>query len=565
MPTTPYGTEEEERCRFIIEEARTGRILIRDMNVKQPKIMRKLSGPCVIEFDLDYRDPSVQHPDGTGPIIFKPWGHWCHVEKTIQGKRKIIASGLFQPSEIDQQSGMMKARWQGFSGYPQGIPWLENWNPIAVDPATVMNRIWNHVQSYANGNIGVTCYSLALDGSKTIPPTTNTLMLPGFSFDGTDFITDFFALFIRRVDFTDCGDFFNKLARDIPFDYFEESNWNEDHTAIQKWIQIAYPRGGAMQSNLVFRLNENVLFGKTKIESEIEWTSDVAIRGWLPGRVYSSMISNADPHRYRRVILEEDAQINSLERSQAWAHRQLTRRQAPPYWETITIQMYHSNARFGTWDVGDRIRVRGHAPWVGEIDQVHKIIAWALDEASQTCQLTLRAEGSFNYDPIFFDGKDVNLLANGQFTASLFSWYSVAGNWVRDPLSGYNTLGCVKVNLDGNEKIFMSEEIPVAPGEKINAGCVVFWEDVVTSAGPDAPVQICVNLYNASNTLINTVIFGDTPADGTSTDWAPISGSNYIVPATGSPTSARVVARVLPSGLSGSVRYDDMGIRKGYV
>lgn len=562
---TAYSADDEDRCRYIIEEARTGRILVRDLNVRNPKVMRKLSGPCVIEFDIDYREPSVQHPDGTGPINFKPWGHWCHVEKTIKGKRVIIASALFQPSQVDPQSGILKARWQGFSGYIQGIPWLQNWNPIAVDPATIVNKIWNHVQSYANGNLGVTCYSLAEDGvTKTIPPTTNTELLPGFSFDGSNFIMDFFAIFIRRIDFTDCGDYVNKLARDIPFDYFEESNWNEDHTAIQKWIQIAYPKGGALQSNLVFRLNENVLFGQTKIEAEIEWTSDVAVRGWFPGKVYSSVLSNADATRYRRVILEEDARINSTERAAAGAHKQLTRRQTPPFWESITVQMYHPNARFGTWDVGDQIRVQGTAPWVGEIDQVHKIIAWSLDEATQTCQLTLRAEGAFNYDPIFFDGVFQNLLQNDDFTASLFSWQQVAGNWTRDPLSGYESLGCVKVEADGNEKILVSEMIPVTSSDDVNLSCRVHWENLLTPAGPESvgPIQIALNLYNATNDLLQTVIFDDTGDDGSSPDWFQIGSDNYDVPSTGTPAGMRVMARVLPTALSGAIRFDKFHITK---
>ena len=558
----PYDVDDEDRCRFIIEEARTGRILVRDLEARQPKIMKKLSGPCVIEFDLDYRDPSVQHPDGTGPIIFKPWGHWCHVEKTIKGKREIIASGIFQPSEVDPQSGLLKARWQGFSGYPEGIPWLQNWNPIAVDPAEIVNKIWSHIQSYANGNLDVTCYSLAEDGSKTIPPVTNTQMLPGFSFDGSNFLMDFFAIFIRRIDFTDCGDYINKLARDIPFDYFEESNWNEDHTEIEKWIQIAYPKGGALQSNLVFRLNENVLFGKTRIEAEMEWASDIAVRGWFPGKVYSSILSNADPVRYRRVVMEEDARINSTERAAAGAHKQLTRRQAPPYYENITIKMYHSNARFGTWDVGDQIRVQGTAPWVGEIDQVHKIIAWSLDEASQTCQLTLRAEGAFNYDPIFFDGIYQNLLQNSDFTASMFSWTKVSGNWIRDSLTGFNSLGCVKVQCNGTEKILISEAIPVTSADDVNLSCYVHWENMVTSAGPDAPIQVALNLYNETNDLLQTVIFDDTAADGSAVDWFQIGNDNYDVPATGTPTSMRVMARILPSALSGTVRYDRFSITK---
>ncbi|QBJ04744.1 minor tail protein [Mycobacterium phage Giuseppe] len=546
----------QDRNRFIIEEARTGRILTRDLHVQNPKILKKLSGPCVIEFDVDHRHPSVQHPDGTGPILFKPWGHWCHVEREIRGKRVIIASALFQPSEVDQETGLLKAQWQGFSGYPKDLPWLQNWNPIAVDPFEIVHRIWTHLQSYSNGNLGVQVYSPGPGGTRVTPPNSNTELLPGFSFDSQQFIQDFFAIFIRRIDFTDCGDYINKLARDIPFDYFEESEWNEDHTAINKFIRLEYPHGGVFQDNLSFRMNENVIRGKSKIESEIEWTSDIGIRGWFPGKVYSSQISNADPNRYRRFILEEDARINSTERSEAWAHRQLARRQFPSYWETITINMHHPNAPFGTWDVGDQIRVQGLMPWVGYVDQVHKIIAWSLDETSATCELTLRAEGAFNYDPIFFEGKLPNLLANPSFTASMFNWTAAMGSWSRDSLRGKDSLGAARVTCNGQEKLLLSEAVPVAAGDDVTLSAWVYWQNLVAT---DEPLELILNTYNSDGELLNTVVFDSTSGSGESPGWVQLSNA-YTIPS--GVASMRAGARVTEDAMTGSVWYDEFYFTK---
>src|SRR4051812_12508762 len=77
----PYSAFEYDRFRFICEEARTGQILSRDLSVKEPKILRALSGPCNIQFDINYQDYQ------NAGIYFKPWGHWIHVEKLIQGER----------------------------------------------------------------------------------------------------------------------------------------------------------------------------------------------------------------------------------------------------------------------------------------------------------------------------------------------------------------------------------------------------------------------------------------------------------------------------------------------
>ena len=377
-----------DRFRFICEEARTGNILSRDLTVQQPKVLRALSGACDIQFDINYRDYM------NAGIYFKPWGHWIHVEKTILGERKIWASGIVQPSQIDKATGVMHLQAKGFASYPKGMPALFNWNPLVVDPFEAVAKFWNHVQSYDSGDLGVEVY----------PTTSGLEMLPGYAFDGELLNVDFFAIFIRAADKADCQDWIDKLARDIPFDYVEQSGWNSDRTAIWKKLYLGYPKAGAQQDNLAFVINENVIEAEPHIETQTDWVSDVIIDGWAPGSESSSQLSNADPLRYRRVVKQDDARINSDERAAAWARRKLSRRQTPAYWESIIVDMEHPNAPFGYYDVGDRIWVKGPMPWVGDVNQLHKIIAIAVDEDKGNCQLTLKAEGSFEYDPIFYQG-----------------------------------------------------------------------------------------------------------------------------------------------------------------
>lgn len=385
-----------DRFRFVIEDIH-GNIVARDVVGQEATIVRMLSGPCSIEFKVHPEEPSIQLADG--PIPFAPWRHWVHAVKDDPFGNEIIwASGITQPSEIDPQTGIMTLKATGFSDYPRGIPWLVNWNPIAVDPFEIVNRIWDHVQHghaaggepFINGDLGVTVY----------PTVSGTQMLPGFSFNQENLVQDFFAIFIRAVDRNDCGDYINRLARDIPFDYFEESQWNTGRTAITKKIRLGYPAGGVDQTDLIFRQGENMLFGTQKQESEVEWTSDITINGYFPGKVYSSKIQNADPDRYRRVMDELDLHVDSNERAKAWARRQLTRRQFPDQFESIVVDPYHPNAPFLTYDVGDTIRIVGDIPWKGKVDQKHKIMAIAYTQSSNQLELKTMAEGAFNYDPI---------------------------------------------------------------------------------------------------------------------------------------------------------------------
>lgn len=553
-----------EKFRFVIEEARTNRIVTYDLPVNNPRVMRKLSGSSIIEFEVDYRNPKVVDTETGDPILFKPWGHWCHVEYNYMGQRRIFASGIFKPSEVDPQSGILKAEFEGFSAYPNGMPWLQNWNPIAVDPFTVVNRIWTHLQTVnsGSGNLGVVPYSLSLDGtSKVIPPVSDTQLLPGFSFDGQTFVVDFFAVFIRAIDFTDCGDYINKLARDVPFDYFEESEWNQTRTGVNKFLRLAYPSGGAVQSNLAFRLNENVFQAKSRIESEIEWTSDIIIRGWFPGKVYSHEISNADPKRYRRTVLEEDAYINSAERAEAWAKRQLTRRQFPYYWESIIVNMFHPNAPFGTYDVGDLIRVQGSMPWIGDVDQMHRIVAISVDIGTNTCELTLRAEGAFNYDPIFFQGIEANLITNPSFTNNANGWSPVSGLWLRDPMFGNANAGSLFVVADGTTKTVQTEPINVQVRDRVAFSCSVYWQDAVSNPLSNS-IRAKAVAYNSSGSVVAEPIFDmEQQPSGDSNDWVTLSG-RYYVPNNGSVTSIRIQLEITSGIRSGYVWFDDVYVSK---
>lgn len=377
-----------DRFYFIVED-NAGRIITKDLMPQQVKVVRTLSGPCQIEFSIHPKDPSVIDSTTGKPIDFKPWGQWIHACKyDFNGNLKVWASGIVQPSDVAPDTGIMSLKAEGFSNYAKGLPWLQDWNPIAVDPFEIVGKIWDHIQSFDNGNLGVEVY----------PLVSGTQMLPGFGFNNEKYVKNFFAIFIRQTDRVDCGDYINKLARDIPFDYFEESTIVNGQ--IKKAIRLAYPFGGVDQEDLIFRLGENVVSATPKQEVQQNWFSDITIKGYLPGKEYSATLANADPTRYRRVMDETDLHIDSNERSAAWAHRLLTRRQVPFYFDSIVIDPYHPNAPFGEFDVGDLITVQGPTAWHGDITQKHKILMMAWDETKNVVELKLLAEGAFSYDPI---------------------------------------------------------------------------------------------------------------------------------------------------------------------
>ena len=516
IPTIPlaFNRPPTDRFRYIVEEARTGEILTRDLVVNKARVMRTLSGPSYVEFDVDYHDPSV------AGIYFKPWGHWIHVEAEILGERRIFASTLVQPSTVDKKTGVLKLKGQGFSAYPKGMPMLFNWNPIAVDVFEVVHHIWDHLQGYPNGDLRV----------DVTPAESGLIMLPGYAFDGEIWNLDFFAEFIRATDRLDCGDHINGLAKDTPFDYREQSAWNEDRTEIERVLEMAHPRLGALQENLTFVINENVYEAEAHVETEIDWISDIGVAGWFPGKEYSVELTNADPHRYRRYLAEDDAKINSTERAAAWAHRRLTRRQTPAYWESIVVDMYHPNAPFGYYDVGDSIVVQGFMPWVGEVSQEHKVMSIIVSEDEGRCELKLKAEGAFNYDPIIFDptptpppGEGPNMLLNGYFGANMSGWSINKGQWFRVTDYGNTNAGSARIDCNDNgEWMTTTDHIAVAAGEVYEVEAHMRQNGIEGGGADAAQLQIVTNL---GVTVVDSL---DVP-EGNET-WQTLTGQ-FTVPA----------------------------------
>lgn len=502
-----------DRPRFIVEQPNTGVILYRDLEVLEPQFGAQLSGPASLKFSL---------APLANPVL--PWGknrQLVHVEMEFNGVRQIVLSTIVKAANVDGESGLMNVECEGFANYVKGKPWLENYNPIAVDPFEIVARVWAHVQGFGNAQLGVEVY----------PQDSGTQMLPGYGFDGTTLNFDFFAIFIRAVDFNDCADQINGLARDIPFDYFEESAWNDDKTEINKKIRLAYPKGGLQQDHLTFIVGENVMKAELAEERDIEPVTDVIIRGWFPGKVYSSRLSNTPSDQLRETILEEDAKINSTERAAAWAKRKLQRRTVPKYWKKIMIDPSHPNAPFENFGLGDSIFVRGINPWYGEIALWHRVISWAYDVKSGFIELQLKVEGAFNYDPIDYDPDLVvtlppNKLHNGFFGSNLNYWTRVAGAWIRVDSDGFETDGCVRIDCDDGGDLLRSERIAVAPGDLMTAKCYVKWEDVTSTAGPGFTLRLIYSLDGVQVTTVDLDSF-DNPTGLHA--WERLEG-NFTVP-----------------------------------
>lgn len=452
--TQQYGIT--DKIKFSVIKVNSNEVITTNLLFTDAMVQVNLSGPsrCTVKIPQPEQYKSAQG------IEWKTWGYWLVPEIEIGQQRKFLGAQLLNKIDVDPQSGELMLEGLGFMGYPKGIPWLENFNPIAVDPAEVIQRVWAHLQNHVNANLGV----------EVLPASTGTQMLPGYSFDGSTLTFDFFAMFVREVDFQDCGDVINTLARDIPLDMYEEVTWPS--TGLRKVVRLGYPQLGYKQTAISFVQGQNVINSEKMEEREIEPVSDVIIRGWRPGSVYTSRLTNDDTSRARRVIMEEDANINSTERAAAWARRRLTRRNIPKSFQKIVVDPNHPNAPIDNWWLADSVWVSAqNYPWYGTIEGWHRITSITFKANELPVEVGLKVEGAFNYDPIDYDPNwqdepvaDTNLLSNGYFSSSLAGWTRLNGQWFRVATEGYRELGCVRVDCDDNEELLESNRVNVNPG-----------------------------------------------------------------------------------------------------
>lgn len=519
-----------DRLRFTVIEVNSDTILTRDLVVKEPKVRPVLSGPCTMEFKVDQNEQVLS----SAGITWKDNGQLVVCEIEIDHVQIIFCWGLTSNCKVDQTTGELDVQVTGMLGYPQNRPYLENFNPIAVDPFEIAARIWAHLGSFSNANLGITVQ----------PASSGTQMLPGFSYDGNILNFDFFAVFYRATDLNDSGDIINGLAHDIPFDMVEKAVWNSDRTALVKWIQLGYPQGGLEQDSLTFRLGVNMIKGEVMEWPDIKQVTDVIVRGWLPGKVYSSELANADPTVYRTTILEEDAQIDSTERAAAQAKKKLTRRNIPISFKNITIDANHPDGPLGSFDVGDSIYIYApNYPWYGTIEGWHRVTYIDYDQEKGQAEVGTKVTGAWDYDPIEFDPDagntpafDDNRLSNGYFAANLSGWLSLRGQWFRTTLETFATqynfnAGAVRIDCDDHGEQFESHVAGCTPGEQLRLQCVVKYDNMHCTNGGVATMQLlAITSFNGDTSVGEVFVVGEIIGGAGTVGWTNLKMNSWTVP-----------------------------------
>ena len=331
--------------RFHLAELPSMSWVTRDLPLKNVQVDECLSAPGMITgaLSLGYE------------IRPRRWHHLLVAE--CDGV--VRAAGPVDFVDPDGDDLIVEAR--GFSGYPTGLPWAgDDYAGIQVDPLDIVRRIWAHVQSFPDGDLGVTVDELKTpvrvgEEERDVNFTTE---------DGDDvsFTTGPFRLAIWQTD--DLGKVLDELARDTPFAYRERFGWSEDREHLDLHLELGYPEIRVRKPRLHFEVGLNV----TAIPPA-EWSeeiSEVQVLGAGEGSAKPRAtlpVRKATP-QLRRVHRVEDRSAQSNIAAQ---------RVAEPYAKHFSTEQTkiselvvadHPAAPVSAFGPGDEIRVRGDAGWV---------------------------------------------------------------------------------------------------------------------------------------------------------------------------------------------------------
>lgn len=557
-----------DRLRITVIECNTNLVLARDVVCKQVVPTKKLSGPSYLTLAVPFQESTLS----ASGIKWKRWGQWIVCEIEIDGQREIFSAGVITNRKIDPQTGDMNLEVQGPTFYPHGIPWLQDYQDIAASPVTVIEKVWSHLQSFGNAGLNV-----IVNSDQSLK---DLQMLPGYSYVDSHLNFNFFGIFVRAVDMQDCGDYIDALARDIPFDFYERPAWNENRTQIVNNVDLVhtYPDpsdpdniiGLRIQKHLAFRLGENVIEAELADDTDNKFATDVIVRSWQPGRVMSATLNvndanglsePNDPAYLRRVVMEEDINLESNERAAAWAQRKLTRRFIPDYFSKITVDPDHPNAPYGRFDVGDQILVEATYPWVGELSVWHRIISIKYDEEKRQMELDLMVAGAFNYDPINYQPEygqalpPTTLVPNGYFENGMEHWTLAKGQWFRSTTITYQPnsekINSVRVDCDDSGEQLVSDRFVVTPGTRMTTECRVCWQNIDSS--PTDAFQLVAVPWVGEVVQPSIVIAEFKHPQGTQ-GWQQLSNRNFVIPA--GITTMAIMLNVT-SGVKGAPYYPE--------
>lgn len=356
-----------------------------DFRLANPQLSVTLSGPSGLTGNI-----TEQYTELWDAGI-EAWSNYIYAQ--VNGR--IFVAGILQPLSLQEQTLSIEAL--GVSGYPKGIPYLGEYSGIQVDPLDVVRNMWQHLQSFPDGNLGVIVDS-STHTTVRIGTEPQDVSFTTGSGEDVNFSTSEGPYQLNWWDHKDIGDEINNLAKATPFDYVERYEWNAAKTDVNKYIDFGYPRIGRKRFDLTFKQGENILDGVPIQELADTYASDVLFIGAGQGR--DAVVGTASQRqlpRIRRVRVFTDQSITSVAQANAISSANLRALMNRISFQEITVQAFHENAPLGSYVVGDDVYVQADIAWLGYTGLWHRIVGYTWDIDNAKVKLTLVPSDAFVY------------------------------------------------------------------------------------------------------------------------------------------------------------------------
>lgn len=351
-----------------------------DIPLMDAQVVDDLSGPGQLSAKLTPEMGAYERAHGD---IFVPWSTAIYATRGADVFGFIVADTSVDGVELTLTC-------PGFRGYWSGLPHTGEFRGVQVDPLDVLrDEIIGHAQAQPGGDLGVTVDSVRSPvriGTKTQATEFTTSSGEDVAFESGPHVLSWWAT-------DDLGKEWDDLATETPFDYRFKHELHGDR--FTHHVEVGYPRLGVKRNDLRFVAGENILDVPTLTDEGEDYASEVLAlgAGEGSGQIHATA-TRSKLSRLRRVRVVSDKSLRSKKRVQALADAELKLSAGVAQFGEVTV-IDHPNAQFGSWQVGDEIRVDVRdVPWTGEVTQWVRVISHMWDTGKNQVTLTVQGVGS---------------------------------------------------------------------------------------------------------------------------------------------------------------------------
>lgn len=337
--------------RIIAQRILTHEIISWDVPLLDATSTRELSGPGGIYGRLTPVSRMMLGPDGK-PLL-REWATALYHE----ADGEIRAGGLVTRITEDDRGFQVEA--PGFSGYPNGIPYLGDYQPgVGAEPLNAVRHIWQHVQSFPDGNLGVTL------GDAVSDTVLDEISQETRIVDGEELPVEYHRPYrLSWWENRDCGQEISSLLELAPADFIEQHSWNADHTDIEHHIHLGTPTLGRRRTDLRFAEGENIVAPVPVTTEGEDFAQTVIGLGKGEGREMIRATVPGRDDRLRRVAVVTD-KFAGQQRMEATARREQQQRLEVTGFERITVRD-SALAPLSAIQPGDSILIEADLDWHG--------------------------------------------------------------------------------------------------------------------------------------------------------------------------------------------------------